>query len=66
MWLLQRFKLTIFGRSLLLIGLELLANVLFWIVAVILFGRDDNTRPVLNLALLAWVSIPDFRVLAVA
>lgn len=48
-------KLTIFGRSLLLISLELFTNALFWVVAVILFGRDDNTRSVLNLALLAWV-----------
>ncbi|KAF9651590.1 NicO-domain-containing protein [Thelephora ganbajun] len=57
MWLLQRLRLpkfTIFGRSLLLITLELFTNVLFWVVAGILFGRDRNTRPALNLALLAW------------
>jgi hypothetical protein len=64
MSLLQRLrlpKLTIFGRSLLLIALELFANVLFWVVAGILFGRENDTRPVLNLALLAWVRIPDPR-----
>jgi hypothetical protein len=57
--LLRLPKLTIFGRSLLLITLELFANALFWVVAGILFGRDGNTRPVLNLALLAWVRIPN-------
>ena len=67
MSLLQRLrlpKLTIFGRSLLLIALELFTNVLFWVVAGILFGRENDTRPVLNLALLAWVriDIPDLRV----
>lgn len=55
-------KLTIFGRSLLLITLELFANALLWVAAGILFGRDDNTRPVLNLALLAWVRIPNCNV----
>lgn len=54
-------KLTIFGRSLLLIVLELFTNLLFWAVAGILFGRDNSTRPVLNLALLAWVCIPNLH-----
>lgn len=58
-------KLTIFGRSLLLIALELFANTLFWAVAGILFGRDSNTRPVLNLALLAWVRFPKLHILTV-
>lgn len=65
MSLLQRLglpKLTLFGRSLLLITLELFTNALFWTVAGILFGRDNNTRPVLNLALLAWVCIVNLRV----
>ena len=55
-------KLTIFGRSLLLLTLELLTNALFWVAAGILFGRDNNTRPVLNLALLAWVRFPNLCV----
>ena len=59
--LLRLPKLTIFGRSLLLITLELFANASFWVAAGILFGRDDNTRPVLNLALLAWVCITYFN-----
>jgi hypothetical protein len=50
-------KLTIFGRSLLLIVLELFMNALFWVVAGILFGSNNASRPVLNLALLAWVCI---------
>lgn len=55
-------ELTIFGRSLLLILLELFANALLWVIAGILFGRNDNTRPIMNLALLAWVRIPIFFV----
>jgi hypothetical protein len=50
-------KLTIFGRSLLIVVLELFANALSWIIAGFLFGRNSNTRPVLNLAVLAWVRI---------
>ncbi|KAI5123092.1 hypothetical protein M0805_001448 [Coniferiporia weirii] len=52
--MLYRRKLTIFGRSLLLITLELLANVVCWIVAGLLFGRHEQTRGTLSLALLAW------------
>lgn len=49
-------RLTIFGRSLLLLVGELLVNALFWIVAGLLFGRRDETHSLLNLCLLAWVS----------
>lgn len=62
---LQRLKipeLTIFGRSLLLISLELSTNALFWVMAGVLFGRNNGTRPILNLALLAWVRIPNLPV----
>ncbi|KAH8104947.1 NicO-domain-containing protein [Phellopilus nigrolimitatus] len=51
---LRRWKLTLFGRSLLLITLELLANAACWIVAGLLFGRREETRGTLSLALLAW------------
>ncbi|KAF9468489.1 high-affinity nickel-transport protein-domain-containing protein, partial [Collybia nuda] len=47
-------RLTLFGRSLLLVVSELLLNAICWIVAGILFGRNRNTQPVLSLALLAW------------
>ncbi|KAF8799008.1 NicO-domain-containing protein [Phlegmacium glaucopus] len=47
-------KLTLFGRSILLITCEISANVICWIVAGILFGKNADTRPVLSLALLAW------------
>ncbi|KAI0087802.1 high-affinity nickel-transport protein-domain-containing protein [Irpex rosettiformis] len=47
-------RLTLFGRSVLLLGSELLANAICWIVAGILFGRNKPTRPILSLALLAW------------
>jgi hypothetical protein len=60
--MLQRLRipeLTIFGRSLLLITIELFTNALFWVLAGILFGRNNDTRPILNLALLAWVRIPN-------
>ncbi|RDB18045.1 High-affinity nickel transport protein [Hypsizygus marmoreus] len=48
------FKLTLLGRSLLLLVLEISANAICWSVAGILFGRNKDTRPVLSLALLAW------------
>ncbi|KAI0802053.1 high-affinity nickel-transport protein-domain-containing protein [Irpex lacteus] len=47
-------RLTLFGRSVLLLGTELLVNAVCWIVAGILFGRNEATRPILSLALLAW------------
>ena len=48
-------RLTLFGRSLFLLGTELAANAVCWIVAGLLFGRHQSTRPILSLALLAWV-----------
>lgn len=60
-------KITIFGRSLLIVILEVFANALFWFVAGILFGKNDDSRPVLNLALLAWVCIANLSyILAIA
>ncbi|KAJ6562167.1 high-affinity nickel-transport protein-domain-containing protein [Mycena capillaripes] len=47
-------RLTLFGRSLLLMSSLALANALCWIVAGILFGRNPDTQPLLSLALLAW------------
>ncbi|KAI0714024.1 high-affinity nickel-transport protein-domain-containing protein [Cerioporus squamosus] len=49
-----RPTLTLFGRSLLLLTAELLANAVCWIVSAILFARRPATRPILSLALLAW------------
>ena len=49
-------RLTLFGRSILLLAAELLANVVCWITTAVLFGRTPGTRPILSLALLAWVS----------
>ncbi|OCB86287.1 NicO-domain-containing protein [Sanghuangporus baumii] len=49
-----KWKLTLFGRSLLLIFLELVVNAVCWIAAGIAFGRRNETRSTLNLALLAW------------
>jgi hypothetical protein len=63
--LLRRLRfpdLTIFGRSLLLIILELFTNALFWVIAGVLFGRNNATRPVLNLALLAWVCMLNLHI----
>lgn len=48
-------RLTLLGRSALLIGLELLANAVGWILAGLLFGRHEETRGILSLCLLAWV-----------
>ncbi|KAI0056100.1 NicO-domain-containing protein [Artomyces pyxidatus] len=47
-------RLTLFGRSLILVACELIANATLWIVAGILFGRSRDTQPILSLALLAW------------
>lgn len=57
-------RLTLLGRSLLLLSLEILANVLCWIGAGILFGRHKETHSIISLALLAWVrtSIFDSRI----
>ncbi|KAG7440854.1 NicO-domain-containing protein [Guyanagaster necrorhizus] len=46
--------LTLFGRSVLLVASELIANAICWIIAGILFGRSRETQPILSLALLAW------------
>ena len=62
----RRWRLTLFGRSLLLLTAELLANAVCWIVCAILFGRRPATRPILSLALLAWVSAPSSEAIAVA
>jgi nickel/cobalt transporter (NiCoT) family protein len=48
-------KLTLFGRSVLLIAGELAVNAVMWIVSGLLFGRDPEKRSILNMALLAWV-----------
>ncbi|KAI0283898.1 high-affinity nickel-transport protein-domain-containing protein [Russula aff. rugulosa BPL654] len=50
----RRQRLTLFGRSAMLVGCELLANAACWIVAGILFGGRENTQSILGLALLAW------------
>ncbi|KAJ6508663.1 NicO-domain-containing protein [Mycena sanguinolenta] len=48
------YRLTLFGRSLLLLSSLGLANALCWIISGILFGRNRDTQPILSLALLAW------------
>lgn len=48
-------KLTLLGRSVVLIASELVVNAVCWIVAGLLFGRREETRGILSLALLAWV-----------
>jgi hypothetical protein len=53
---LKKHRLTLFGRSALLLGSELLVNAACWTAAGILFGRDPATQPILSLALLAWVT----------
>jgi len=58
----RRHRLTLFGRSVVLIGCELLANAICWIVAGILFGGRRETQPILSLSLLAWVGAVPLRV----
>ena len=52
---LRQRRLTLFGRSFVLVGCELLANAICWVVTGILFGGRKDTQPILSLALLAWV-----------
>ncbi|EJU03133.1 NicO-domain-containing protein [Dacryopinax primogenitus] len=47
-------RLTILGRSVLLLGSLLAFNGLCWVLAGILFGRKESTREVLSLCVLAW------------
>jgi hypothetical protein len=54
----RRRRLTLFGRSVIVVGCELLANAACWLVAGILFSGRKNTQPILGLALLAWVCVP--------
>ncbi|KAF5348543.1 hypothetical protein D9756_009585 [Leucocoprinus leucothites] len=49
----RHFRLTLFGRSIILAFCEILANAILWAVAAILF-RGKITRSNLSLALLAW------------
>ena len=54
----RRRRLTLFGRSAMLVGCELLANAACWLAAGILFSGHKDTQPILGLALLAWVCVP--------
>lgn len=56
-----RHRLTLFGRSVVLIGCELLANAICWIIAGILFGGRKETQSILSLSLLAWVGAVSLR-----
>ncbi|KIK57282.1 hypothetical protein GYMLUDRAFT_204164 [Collybiopsis luxurians FD-317 M1] len=47
-------QLTLFGRSLLLLSSEILFNAICWIAAGVMFGRTQETRSILGLAMLAW------------
>ncbi|KAJ7259538.1 high-affinity nickel-transport protein-domain-containing protein [Mycena haematopus] len=47
-------RLTLFGRSLLLLSSLGLINALCWILSGIFFGRNRDTQSILSLALLAW------------
>jgi len=58
LWPFPRRHLTLFGRSVLLIGCELFANATCWVVTGVLFGGREATQPILSLALLAWVCEP--------
>lgn len=58
MWTsLCEYQLTLLGRSLLLIGLEIVANIVCWIVAIILFRphTGGDAGGLLSLAMLSWV-----------
>jgi hypothetical protein len=48
-------RLTLFGRSTVLIFGVILANVLCWVIAGLTFSQTDG---LVNLAFLAWASFP--------
>jgi hypothetical protein len=50
-------RLTLFGRSAVLIGCELLVNAICWVIAGILFGTRKETQSIMSLSLLAWVCV---------
>ena len=54
---LHKHQLTLLGRSLLLIGLEIFANIVCWIVAIVLFRpyTGGDAGGLLSLAMLSWV-----------
>ncbi|GAA5880234.1 hypothetical protein JCM8547_004783 [Rhodosporidiobolus lusitaniae] len=49
-----RWKLTLLGRCVTLMLGEVGANVALWIVAALVWGRKEETRGVLSLAIVAW------------
>ena len=53
-WIWQRYRLSLFGRSVLLLLGELAANLVVWIVAVCLFAPHKEKRGVLSLCVVAW------------
>lgn len=54
---LKKLRLTILGRSVLLIVSELVVNAICWTAAGLLFGRHSESSGFLSLAVLAWVRI---------
>ncbi|KAF5385618.1 hypothetical protein D9757_005552 [Collybiopsis confluens] len=47
-------ELTLLGRSLLLLAAEILFNAACWTAAGVMFGRTQETKSILGLAMLAW------------
>lgn len=54
---LREYQLTLLGRSILLIGCEIFANIACWIVAILLFRphTGGDAGGLLSLAMLSWV-----------
>jgi hypothetical protein len=54
---LHEYQLTLLGRSVLLIGCEIFANIACWIVAILLFRphTGGDAGGLLSLAMLSWV-----------
>lgn len=53
-WPWQRYRVSLFGRSVLLLLGELAANLVLWITAIALFAPDPDKRGVLSICLVAW------------
>lgn len=50
-------RLSLLGRSVILVACEITSNVVLWVLAGLLFGLKRESRSVLSLCLLAWVII---------
>lgn len=53
----QSHNLTLFAKTVLILSVELVSNIVIWIITVIVFTSEaDKSKGVLSLALVAWTT----------